>query len=286
MHHQASARPLAVVTGASSGIGLELARELVARGFDVVATAEDDVAAATRDLAPPRDLARPRDLAEAGAWVQPVQADLRTTAGLRALEEAVLAVGRPVEVLALNAGVGNSGAFVDTPLEKDLDVVAVNVTALVHLAKRLVPPMAERGRGRVLVTSSVAALMPGPYYATYAASKAFALSFAEALRHELRRTGVTVTALLPGPTATDYFAGGPQTTTPMGRGPKDSPAKVARDACDALFAGKDKVVVRSVKARTMALLGSVLPLRARTAVHALAARPSRAGREASRRHDR
>ncbi|AEG44202.1 SDR family oxidoreductase [Isoptericola variabilis] len=170
------------------------------------------------------------ELALTGARVDAVRADLTTPDGLQALVEAVHAVGRPVDVLVLNAGVANGGAFLDTPLEDDLAVVALDVVAPVHLAKRLVPPMVERGGGRVLVTWSVAATMPGPYYATYAAAKAFGLSFAQALRHELRRTGVTVTALLPGPTDTAFFAAGRMQGTRLARGPKDDPARVARDA--------------------------------------------------------
>jgi short-subunit dehydrogenase len=264
MTHEISEEPnrIGVVTGASHGIGLELARELIDHGFDVIVTAEDDALTAAA-----------QDLALTGARVDAVQADLRTEEGREKLVEAVLAVGRPVDVLALNAGVGNVGPFVDTPMENDLDVVAVNVTAVVHLAKRLVPPMAERGQGHVLITSSVASTMPGPYYATYAASKAFGLSFAEALRHELKKTGVTVTALLPGPTDTDFFTGGGQTRTPMGKAPKDDPAKVARDAFTAMMNGKDKVVVHSVKSKAMSAMGAVLPQKAKTALHGASNKP-------------
>jgi short-subunit dehydrogenase len=180
-----------------------------------------------------------------------------------------------VDVLVLNAGVANPGPFIETPLEDDLRTIALNVTAVVHLAKKLVPPMVERGEGRVLVTSSVAAMMPAPYNATYAASKSFELSFAEAVRRELKDTGVTVTALVPGPTDTEFFEANDMEDTPLGRGPKDDPAKVARDAVDGLFADKDKVVVRSFKAKVQAVLGSVLPQPAKAAVHGKAAKPDR-----------
>jgi short-subunit dehydrogenase len=255
---------IAVVTGASSGIGLEIARELVDRGFELLVTAEDD-----------RLTAAAQDLALTGARVDAVRADLTTPEGLDTLVEAVHGVGRPVDVLVLNAGVGNGGPFLETPLEADLGVIALNVTAPVHLAKRLVPPMVERGRGRVLVTASVAATSPGPYYATYAASKAFGLSFAEALRHELAGSGVTVTALLPGPTDTAFFEASGMEDTRVARGHKDDPVKVAGEAVDGLLAGKDKVVVRSFKARAQAAMGTVLPARAAAAMHALSTKPRR-----------
>ena len=187
-------RPLAVVTGASSGIGRELARQFATNGFDVVVAAEDD------DLA-----SAANDLAGSGANVQAVQADLSTREGAEKLMEAIAAAGRQVDALALNAGVGNGGAFVDVPLADEERLIALNIGSTVHLAKRIVPDMARRGAGRVLFTSSVASQMPGPYYATYAASKAFIQSFAQALRYELKDTGVTVTALLPGPTDTEFF---------------------------------------------------------------------------------
>ena len=190
----ADPRPFAVVTGASSGIGRELARQFATNGFDVLITAEDaelDAAAG--------------DLARTGAAVQEIMADLASPDGAERVVAAIAATGRPVDALALNAGVGNGGAFTDIPLADEQRLIALNISATVHLAKRIVPDMVRRGTGRVLFTSSVASQMPGPYYATYAASKAFIQSFAHALRYELAGTGVTVTALLPGPTDTEFF---------------------------------------------------------------------------------
>jgi NAD(P)-dependent dehydrogenase (short-subunit alcohol dehydrogenase family) len=153
-------RPLALVTGASSGIGLELARQFVAHDFDVILNAEDDELAAAE-----------ASLAGSGGNVRSVTADLSSYDGAERLVSAVTAGGRPLDAVALNAGIGVNGDFTrDIPLEDDLRLIAVNVTAVVHLAKRLLPAMVERGAGRVLITSSVAATMPGPYYATYAAS--------------------------------------------------------------------------------------------------------------------
>src|SRR4051812_38027529 len=175
----------AVVTGASSGIGFELARQFAEHGFDLLVAAEDDAieqaAAALR-----------RD---GSNQVTAVRADLATFEGVERLYAAILESGRPVDALALNAGRGIGGAFVDgTDLADELNVIAVNVTSTVHLAKRVVPDMVARGAGRVLFTSSIASTMPGTYQAVYNASKSFVQSFAEALRAELSDSPVTVTA--------------------------------------------------------------------------------------------
>jgi len=255
-------RPLAVVTGASSGIGLELARQLGERGFDLLMTAEDPQVVVAADAVAGQDCA-----------VRAVVADLTRQDGVDRLVADVTALGRPVDVLALNAGVGHGGAFLDTPVEGDVEVVMLNVVAPVRLAKALLPAMVSRGAGRVLFTASTASLMPGPYYATYAASKSFVLSFAEALRYELKDTGVTVTALLPAQTDTDFFERADMQDTPVGRGAKDDPADVAAQALDGLMAGKDKVEVRSLRARSQTAAAAVLPDRAKAAVQARFTRP-------------
>lgn len=259
---QTTLRPLAVVTGGSSGIGLELARRFAEEGFDLVVAADEPQITLAADA-----------LSAAGNAVQAVQTDLGTAEGVQALVDAVQATGRPVDALALNAGTGAGGAFVETPLEGDLRVIAVDVVGTVRLAKALVPAMVRRGAGRVLVTSSTASLMPGPYYATYAASKSFVQSFAEALRHELDDSGVTVTALLPGPTDTAFFARAGMEDTPVGRGPKDDPADVADQAFEAMMDGKDKIEVRSLKTKMQSAAAAMLPDRAKAAVHAAFTKP-------------
>ncbi|WP_298456866.1 SDR family oxidoreductase [uncultured Cellulomonas sp.] len=257
MDDTSTIRPLALVTGASSGIGLELAQLFARNGFDLVVCAEDaGIAVAAEGL-----------VADGNAAVRSVRADLSTAEGVEELVREVTAAGRPLDALALNAGVANGGPFIETPLEDDLRVIGLDVVAVVHLAKRLLPAMVARGAGRVLVTSSVASLMPGPYYATYAASKAFVQSFAEAVRHELEDTGVTITTLLPGPTDTDFFEASHMEDTKVAQGPKDDPAKVAREGFEALMAGKDKVTVRSVKARAQGVLSAVLPHKAQPGAH-------------------
>jgi uncharacterized protein len=256
-------RQLALVTGASSGIGLELARQFADHGFDLIITAEDDELAAAE-----------AGLSGGEAQVRAVKADLSTYEGVEGLWSAVAAAGRPLDAAALNAGIGVNGDFArDIPLDDDLRLIAVNVTAVVHLAKRLLPGMVERGAGRLLITSSVAATMPGPYYATYAASKAFLQSFAQAVRFELKDTGVTVTALQPGPTDTEFFERAGMEDTKVAEASKDDPAEVAKDGFEALMAGKDHVIAGSAKNKAQVAAGKLLPEQARARVHAAQTKP-------------
>ena len=256
-------RPLVLVTGASTGIGLELARVFADNGFDLILTAEDDKLAAAE-----------ASLAGNSAEVRTVRADLSTYDGVERLWSAVAADGRPLDAVALNAGIGVNGDFTrDIPLEDDLQLIAVNVNAVVHLAKRVLPGMVERGAGRVLITSSVAATMPGPYYATYAASKAFLQSFAQAIRFELKDTGVTVTALQPGPTETDFFERAGMEDTKVADADKDDPAEVARDGFEALMAGKDHVIAGSGKNTAQVAGAKLLPETTRAGLHAAQTRP-------------
>src|SRR3712207_3153517 len=154
-------RPLALVTGASSGIGLELARQFAEHGFDLVVNAEDAELTTAAE-----------QLRVAGTTVQAVQADLRSAEGAQAVYDAVTATGRPLAAAALNAGVGKGGPFVENPLEDELAIIDLNVRSTVVLAKSVVRDMAARGEGRVLFTSSVASTMPGPYQAVYKIGRA------------------------------------------------------------------------------------------------------------------
>ena len=146
-----------------------------------------------------------RELANLGADVQAVQADLATYDGVESLYARIAGSGRPLAAIAINAGIGVGGPFAETDLAAGLQLVDLNVRSSVHLAKRAVQTMLPRGEGRILFTSSVAATQPGPFEAVYAASKAFLLSLSETLGNELKDTGITVTALMPGPTDTDFF---------------------------------------------------------------------------------
>ncbi|WP_346348886.1 SDR family NAD(P)-dependent oxidoreductase [Rhodococcus sp. T2V] len=167
------------------------------------------------------------ELAAPKATIVPVRADLQTEAGVAAAYAAVGTDGRPLAAAALNAGVCRGGSFVETSLADILAVLDLDVRSTVHLAKLVLDDLTRRGAGRVLFTSSVASTMPGPYQAVYNASKSFVQSFSEALHSELAGTGVTVTALMPGPTDTHFFSRAHVGDTVLGRGPKDDPADVA-----------------------------------------------------------
>ncbi|MEU4674000.1 SDR family NAD(P)-dependent oxidoreductase [Amycolatopsis sp. NPDC023774] len=247
-------KPLAVVTGASSGIGLELAKQFAQHDFDVVLAAEDD------ELTQAAEQVR-----SCGAAVEQVRTDLTRPEGVEELVERVAATGRPVEALAVNAGVGINGEFAgDTRLDDQLTVVDLNVRSAVHLAKRVVPAMVERGHGRVLFTSSIAGTAPAPYQVVYSASKAFLTSFSEGLRAEVKDKGVTVTALLPGATDTEFFERADMEDTKIGAGKKDSASDVAEAGFAALMAGDDKVVV-GAKNKVTAAASRMLPDEAKAA---------------------
>jgi short-subunit dehydrogenase len=259
----AEAEPkLAVVTGASRGIGYHLAHEFATNGFRVLICAEDDAI-----------LSACTTLRETGSVIDAVQADLATPQGVAALVEAIDSTGVPLDSIALNAGIGNAGRFAETSLDEDLQLINLNIVAVVRLAKAVLPGMVSRGAGRILVTSSIAATMPGPFYATYAASKSFDQSFAEAIRYEVKDQGVTVTALLPGPTDTDFFERAHMDGTTADEGPKDDPAEVARDGFKALMAGDDHVVAGSFRNKLQALGGKMLSDPAKAAIHAQQTKP-------------
>lgn len=257
-------RQFAVVTGASSGIGYELAKQFVENGFDVLLAAEDTaVEQAAADL---RRDSRTQAVA--------VRADLATYDGVEQLYAAILAAGRPVDAIAINAGRGIGGEFVSqTELRDELNVIDVNVTSTVHLAKRVLPDLVARGAGRVLFTSSIASMMPGTYQAVYNASKSFVQSFAEALRNELKDTGVTVTALMPGPTDTNFFHRAEMDDTRVGASEKDDPALVAKQGFEALMKGDEKVVAGSTKTKVQAAASKVMPDSAKAQMHRKMAEP-------------
>jgi uncharacterized protein len=262
MNDTETPRPLAVVTGASTGIGLALARQFAERGHDLVIAADEPEIRDAADM-----------LGESGGQVVAAQVDLATERGVEDLYDTVVGTGRPVAAAAFNAGVGSAGHFSATPLEGDLQVVDLNVRSVVHLSKLMLPAMVDRGEGRLLFTASIAGLGPGPHQATYSASKAFVHLFAEALRHELRGTGVTVTSLMPGPTDTPFFDRAEMRDTRLGRMPKDPPDRVAREAYEALMAGKDHVVSGSVLNRLQAVGSGLLPDRVKAFAQAFLTKP-------------
>ena len=261
-----SSRSLAVVTGASSGIGLELAKQFAENDFDLVIAAEDaELAGAAEQL---------RGM---GADVDAVQVDLARPEGVEELQRRIVAAGRPVDAAALNAGVGAGGAFAtDTALEDELRLIDLNVRSTVHLAKYIVRDMVARDEGRILFTSSIASTMPGSFQAVYNASKSFVQSFALALRNELKDTAVTVTSLMPGPTDTEFFERADMLDTKVGADDKDDPADVAREGFEALMAGKERVVSASMNTKLQGRGSRVLPDSAKADLHRRMAEPGSA----------
>ncbi len=223
------ARPLAIVTGASTGIGYELAKLCAENGYDLVVAADEpkinEAAQAFRSL---------------GAEVEAVEADLATLEGVDRLYDA--AEGRPVEALLANAGHGLGKGFLDQNFDEVRHVVDTNITGTIYLLQKVGRDMRARGRGRILITGSIAGYMPGTYQAVYNGTKAFIDSFSFALRAELKETGVTVTCLMPGATETEFFERADMLDTKVGQQEKDDPAKVARDGFDAMMRGEGDVV--------------------------------------------
>ncbi|MFO0745441.1 MAG: SDR family NAD(P)-dependent oxidoreductase [Myxococcota bacterium] len=236
-------RPLAVVTGASKGIGFHLAREFALHGYDLlIASDHDDIETAARSI----------EAEHPGCGVAALNVDLATSDGVTALWQAISARGVPLAAIAVNAGVGVGGRFEETPLDDELGMIHLNCTGAVHLTKLAVQQMVRRGEGKILITSSIAAVMPAPFEAVYGATKAFLMSFAEALHNELKERGVTVTALMPGATDTNFFRRAGMEDTKVGRSEKDDPAEVAKDGFAALMAGEPQVVAGSFKNKLMA----------------------------------
>ena len=261
-----SSRPLAVVTGALSGIGYELAKQFAEAGFDLVVAAEDDELHAAA-----------RELESLGATVASVQVVLASEDGVDELWRQIGKVGRPVDALALNAGIGAGGAFAtDTDLRDELKLIDLNVRSTVQLAKYAVRDMVERGRGRVLFTSSIASTMPGSFQAVYNASKSFVQSFAMALRDELKDTGVTLTSLMPGPTETEFFERADMLDTKGGASDKDDPADVARAGLEALMADKERAVAASLSTKAQGRASRLLPDSVKARMHRRMAEPGSA----------
>jgi short-subunit dehydrogenase len=224
-----SAKPLAIVTGASTGIGYELAKCCAEAGFDLIVAANE-----------PLIMRAASDFAALGAQAEPVETDLATTEGVDKLYEAI--DGRPVDALLANAGRGLSRGFLDQDFDKVQHVIDTNVTGALYLIQMVGRDMRARGKGRILITGSIAGFMPGAYHAVYNASKAFMDSFSFALRSELEGTGVSVTCLMPGATETAFFERAGLLDTKLGQSKKDDAGDVARQGFEAMMNGDGDVV--------------------------------------------
>lgn len=255
-------RQLALVTGASSGIGLELARCCAENGFDLIIAADEPqihVAAGT--------------LRASGAEVDAVEADLATTDGVDRFVAA--ANGRAIDALLANAGRGLGGAFLDQKFERVRRVIDTNVTGTLYLIQKVGREMRERGSGRILITGSIAGFMPGTYQAAYNGTKALLDSFAFALRAELKDSGVTVTCLMPGATETDFFERADMLDTKVGTEKKQSAAEVARRGFEAMMKGEGEVVT-GWNNKLRAAISHILPAGALAEMHRKEAGPGTA----------
>ena len=224
-----NARPLAVVTGASSGIGKELAQLCVEHGFDLVIAADD-----------PAIEAAAQQFRAQGAAVDALEVDLASTDGVDRLYD--LINGRPVDALLANAGHGLGKGFLDQDFDAVRHVIDTNITGTIYLIQKVGRDMRTRNAGRILIVGSIAGFMPGTYQAVYNGTKAFIDSFSFALRAELKETGITVTCLMPGATETEFFERADLMDTKVGQDEKDDPAKVAKDGFEAMMKGHADVV--------------------------------------------
>jgi uncharacterized protein len=254
-------KPFAVVTGGSSGIGYELAKQFADNGYDVLIAAENE-----------EHLAHARvGLSAGGATIEPHASDLSTEAGVTSLHAAIR--GRPVEILAVNAGVGLGGPFVETDLQRELKMIDLNVRGAVQLTKLVLKDMVARDSGKLLFTSSIAATHPDPFEAVYGATKVFLRWFGEALRNELKDTNIGVTVLMPSVTDTNFFNRAEMMDTNAGTMEnKDDPALVAKAAFDALVADKHKVVP-TLKNKVMGAMADMSPAPVGAAMHRALAEP-------------
>lgn len=259
------ANKFAVVTGASSGIGYELARVFAENGYDLLINSSGE-----------RLEKAASDLKEFGAEVIPVQSDLSTYEGVEQLWHEIESTGRPVDAIALNAGIGAGGDFVrETDLDQELQMIRLNCAAVVHLAKRVLKQMVARNEGKVLITSSIAGTMPSPLEAVYGATKAFDLSFAKSLRNELKDTNIAITALQPGPTNTDFFRRAGMEDTKLGQEGKytNDPREVAQQGFKALMNNEDHIYASSIKTKMEGELGRFVPESVKAEMHRKQAEP-------------
>ena len=267
-----SDRPLAVVTGASAGIGRELARCCAEHGYDLVIAADQpEIAQAAQEL-------------EAfGGRIDWVQTDLATEEGVSRVVQTV--GGRPVDALLANAGHGLGHAFLEQDFAAVRHVVDTNITGTIDLIQRLAAPMVARGKGRILITGSIAGFLPGSFQAVYNGTKAFIDSFSFALRNELKDSGVTVTCLMPGATDTEFFERAGMLDTAVGQGKKDSAAEVAKIGFEAMLEGEGDVV-SGWRNKLQVAVANVTPASVLAEMHRKQAEPGSAEKKAEKKTEK
>ena len=248
----------AVITGASSGIGLELARQFGLHGFDLlIASSSDEIFKVQEDLQ------------DEGYNVEAIKVNLATYAGVENLYATIKKSGRTPDAIALNAGVGIGGPFLETNLNEEINLINLNVISAIHLTKRILPSMKARGGGKILFTSSIASQTPTPFQAVYGASKAFLTSFAEGIRNELKDSGINISILMPGATNTHFFHRADMDDTSLGSEEKyrNDPEEVARQGFEALMEGKENVFAESFLTKLSGYAMKILPDKAKAQLH-------------------
>jgi uncharacterized protein len=240
-------RKFAIITGASTGIGFELATLAAKNGYDLMVVANEpliDSAAA--------------DFKQFGTDVRSIEAELSTTEGVDKLLDATQ--GRDIDLLCANAGAGHGHAFLDQTWDQIRHTIDTNVVGTVYLLHKVLAEMVARQDGKILVTGSIAGYVPGAFNATYNATKAFIDNFTDAIRNEIKDVdGVTLTTLMPGATETEFFARADMLDTKVGAAEKADPAKVAQDGWDALMHGKATIVSGWMNKAQVAASGIVPP---------------------------
>jgi len=257
-----ASRPFAIVTGASTGIGLELARRCANKGYDLLIAADE-----------PEIEQAAASLRAGGAEVQSLQVDLATTEGVDKLYAA--AKGRPVDALLANAGRGLGHAFLDQDFGKARRVVDTNIMGTIYLVHKVGNDMRRRNSGRILIVGSIAGFTPGSFQAVYNGTKAFLNSFSFALREELKDTKITVTCLMPGATETEFFRRAEMMDTAVGTAEKDDPAEVANIGFDAMMKGEGDVV-SGLKNKIQSAAANVTPAGVLASQHRKMAEPGTA----------
>jgi short-subunit dehydrogenase len=253
---------LAIVTGASTGIGFELAHIAAKEGYDLLVVADEPLINNAAD-----------DFKQYGTQVTSIEADLATLEGNDQLLAA--ANGRQIDLLLANAGRGLGRAFVDQDVAEWRRVIDTNVTGTTYLLQKVARQMKSRGEGRILITGSIAGLMPGSFQAVYNGTKAYLDSFSYALREELKESGITVTVLMPGPTDTEFFERADMMDTKVGTAKKEDPAATAQHGWDAMQSGAGHVV-SGWKNKLQAAMSHVIPDSVLAKMHAAEAEPGTA----------
>lgn len=240
----------ALITGATTGIGYELAKLFAKEHYNlvIVARSEQELNTCANELKQ-----------QYGVEVLPIAKDLFNREAPNEVYAEIKAKGIQVDVLVNDAGQGQYGEFVDTDIDRELDIVQLNIGAYLMLTKSFLKEMVARGNGKILNVSSIGSKVPGPYQSVYHATKAFIQSWSEAIRSEVKDKGVTVTTLLPGPTATDFFNKAEmQESKLVQEGSMSDPVKVAQDGYDALMAGDD-MIISGLKNKAMIAASNVMP---------------------------